>query len=98
MIKTFINPKGHQNQISGSKVTAILLKWRILPIGGASAGEGLRLQPVQQACFYIFLRGALLTSVDIFLETVLDKNMLKKGIKIRKKFLDWRTTINQNVV
>ena len=42
MIKTFLNPEGHQNRISGSKVTAILLKGRILPIGGASAVEGLR--------------------------------------------------------
>ena len=41
---------GHQNPISGSKVTAILLKGCILPIGGASAGEGLRLQPAQLAC------------------------------------------------
>ena len=39
--------------ISGSLVTAILLKGWILPIGGASAGEGLRLQSVQQACFII---------------------------------------------
>ena len=26
VIKTFLNPKGHQNHIIGSKVTAILLK------------------------------------------------------------------------
>ena len=26
MIKNFLNPKGHQNHISGSKVTAILVK------------------------------------------------------------------------
>ena len=51
VIKNFLNPKGHQNRISGSKDTAILLKGLILRIGGASAGEGLRLQPVQQACF-----------------------------------------------
>jgi hypothetical protein len=37
----FLNPEGHQNPISGSKVMAILLKGWILPIGGASAGEGL---------------------------------------------------------
>ena len=42
VIKTFLNPEGHQNRISGSKVTAILLKGRILPIGGASSVEGLR--------------------------------------------------------
>ena len=51
MIKNFLNPQGHQNPISGSKVTAILLKGWILPIGEASSGEGLRLQPAQQACF-----------------------------------------------
>ena len=42
VIKNFLNPKGHQNPISGSIVTAILLKGWILPIGGASAVEGLR--------------------------------------------------------
>ena len=36
-----LNPEGHQN-LSGSKVTATLLKGWILPISGASAGEGLR--------------------------------------------------------
>ena len=51
VIKNFVNPKGHQNPISGLKVTAIILKGCILPIGGASAGEGLCLQPAQQACF-----------------------------------------------
>ena len=50
MIKNFLNPEGHENPISGSKVTTILLKGGILPIGGASSGEGLRLQPAQQAC------------------------------------------------
>ena len=41
VIQNVLNPEGHQNPISGSKVTAILLKGWILPIGGASAGEGL---------------------------------------------------------
>ena len=48
--KNSLNPKWHQNTINNSKVMAILLKGRILPIGGASAGEGLRLHPAQQAC------------------------------------------------
>ena len=39
VIKNFLNPKGHQNPISGSKVTAILLRAYILPIGGASSGR-----------------------------------------------------------
>ena len=39
VIKNSRNPKGHQNPISGSKVTAILLKQWILPIGGASLGR-----------------------------------------------------------
>ena len=46
LIKNFLNPEGHQNPISG---LAILLKGWIWPIGEASAGEGLRLQPPQQA-------------------------------------------------
>ena len=41
VIKNFLNIKGHQNPISGSNVTANTLKGWILPIGGASAGEGL---------------------------------------------------------
>ena len=39
MIKNLLNPKGHQNRISGSKVTAILLKGWILPIGGVALGR-----------------------------------------------------------
>ena len=42
VIKNFLNLEGHQNPIIGSKFTAILLKGWILPIGGASAVEGLR--------------------------------------------------------
>ena len=42
VIKNFLNPEGYQNPINGSKVTAILLKGWILPIGGASAVEGPR--------------------------------------------------------
>ena len=41
LIKNFLDPEGHQNPISGSKVTVILLKGWILHIGGASAVEGL---------------------------------------------------------
>ena len=50
MIKDFLNPEEHQNLLSGSKVTGILLKGWILPIGEASSGEGLSLQPAKQAC------------------------------------------------
>ena len=52
VIKNSLNPEGHQIPISGSKVTAILLKGWILPTGGASVEEGLCLQPGQQACFF----------------------------------------------
>ena len=37
-----LNLEGHPHRTAGSKVTAILLYWWILPIGGASAVEGLR--------------------------------------------------------
>ena len=39
VIKTFLNPEGHKNRISGSNV---LLKGWILPIAGSSSVEGLR--------------------------------------------------------
>ena len=39
VIKNFLNPEEHQNPISGSKVTAILLKGLILPIGGVASGR-----------------------------------------------------------
>ena len=39
VIKNFLNPEGHQNPISGSKVTAMLLKGWILPIGGVASGR-----------------------------------------------------------
>ena len=39
VIKNFQNPKGLQNCISGSKVTAILLKGWILPIGEVASGR-----------------------------------------------------------
>ena len=51
--KEILNLKGHQNCITGSKVTAILLNAWILPIGGASAVKGPRLQPAQQACLFL---------------------------------------------
>ena len=36
-----LNLEGHHNRITGSRDTAILLNWWILPVGGASAVEGL---------------------------------------------------------
>ena len=40
-ITMILNLEGHLNSITGSRVTAISLNGRILPIGGASAVEGL---------------------------------------------------------
>ena len=39
LIESFLNPEGYQNRISGSKVTVILLKGLILPIGGVHWGR-----------------------------------------------------------
>ena len=39
MIKKFLIPEGHQNPVSGSKDTAILLKGWIWPIGGVASGR-----------------------------------------------------------
>ena len=50
IFKKILNLVGHLNCMTGLNVTAILLNGLILPICGASAVKGLRLQPVQQAC------------------------------------------------
>ena len=55
IFKEILNLEGNPNCITGSKVTAILLNGWILPIGGASAVKSLRLQPAQQASFYIYI-------------------------------------------
>ena len=52
MIQNFLNSEGHQNPISGSKVTAILLQGWILPIGQASAVEGLRSTGLPRLVFF----------------------------------------------
>ena len=41
IFKETLSLEGHPNRITGSRVTAILLYGLILPIGGASAVEGL---------------------------------------------------------
>ena len=51
MLKETLNLEGHPNHIAGSKAKVVLQNGWILPIGGASAVKGLRLQPTQQACF-----------------------------------------------
>ena len=45
IFREILNPKGHPNCITGLKFTVILLNGWILPIGGASAMKGMRLQP-----------------------------------------------------
>ena len=42
IFEEILNLEGHQNCITGSKVTAILLNWWILLFGGASAVDGLQ--------------------------------------------------------
>ena len=42
IFENILNFEGHQNRMTGSGVTAILLYGWILPIGGASSVEGLR--------------------------------------------------------
>ena len=42
VIQIFLNPEWHQDPFNGSKGTAFLLKGWILPIGEASAVEGLQ--------------------------------------------------------
>ena len=67
IFKEILNLEGHPNRITGLKVTAILLNGWILPIGGASAVKGLRLQPAHQACFAPFYQ------FDVFIRHFLAK-------------------------
>ena len=53
VVKNFLNPKGHQNCITGSKVTVILVKGVDFAYCLSCIETGLRLQPAQQACFTI---------------------------------------------
>ena len=53
VIETFLNAKGHQNPINGSKVTAVLLKGWILPFGGASAVKGLQSMWLPRLVFFL---------------------------------------------
>ena len=39
VMRSFLNPEGHQNCVSGSKVTVILLNGLILPIGVVALGR-----------------------------------------------------------
>ena len=49
--KEILNPKGHPNCMTGSKVMAILLNWWILPVGGVPSGM-VCVQPSKQDCFH----------------------------------------------
>ena len=50
---TVLNLEGHLNCITGSRVTAILPNRRILPVGGASAVEGLQSMGLPCQVFFI---------------------------------------------
>ena len=52
VLKEILNLEEHPNRITGSKVMMIFLNGWIFPIGGTSSAKGLRLQPVQQACYF----------------------------------------------
>ena len=66
-----MNHVGHQNPKSGSIVTAILLKGWILPIGGASAVEGLRSTRLPR----LVLKNELFQGSKIYVDNVLCKGM-----------------------
>ena len=55
VMKSFQNPEGHENHISGSKVTVVLLKGLILPIGGVALGRVKRLSPKCELKYVFFV-------------------------------------------
>ena len=52
-----LNLEGHQNCITGSRVTVILLNGWILPIGGTSAVEGVLSTGPTTSSFFVFYPG-----------------------------------------
>ena len=60
MIENFLNPQGHQNCITGSEVTAALVRGYTLPIGGV-AQEG----SAPAACAAGLLINELITEVYV---------------------------------
>ena len=65
-MKNILNPKGHQNCISGAKVAAILLKVWILPFGGSSAVEGMQSMGLPCLVLYRFwIISWTLSSIDV---------------------------------
>ena len=72
----FLNPEGHQNPISDSKVTAILLK------GWSFSGGGSALQPAQQACFNLSENELLVFAIKrvffSFLMNIFEGNQQKR--------------------
>ena len=70
VIKNFLNPEGHKNPISGSKVPAILLKGWILPI---CIEKGLRLPFSFSACLFVcpHCRTSPVSSVQCLVTSIL---------------------------
>ena len=55
MIKTFLNPEGHHNPISGFKSYGHFSEGLDFAYWWSFIGKGLRLQPAQQACFDLIM-------------------------------------------
>ena len=53
VIKTLLNPEGHQNRMTGSKVKGHFTEGVDSAYWWSCIGKGLRLQPAQQACFIV---------------------------------------------
>ena len=54
IFKEILNPEGHPNRITGSKVTASLLNGWIFPIGGASLGRVCSCSLRSRLVYYTF--------------------------------------------
>ena len=68
IFQEILNLEGQPNRITGSRLTAILLNGWILPLGGASAVEGLRSMGLPRLVIYIssYLNRATLSSFGWF--------------------------------
>ena len=83
IFKEILNSEGHPNRNTGSKVTAILLNWWILPIGGASSGRVC-------ACS---LRSRLVYSVNQFITKVFAEQQIQRSELRRITVQGWLRNI-----
>ena len=102
MIKNCLNPEEHQNPISGSKVTAILLNGWICPFGGVASGRVGACSLHSRLVYFPHRRiqhSPWLTSTNtVSAKTVVIVSLCFDGFPIHKRKLYWLSVSTKNGV